>query len=501
MIENINKEQLNVNKLIGQKKKNIYVEGNVIVPDVKPDVLNIVNTNGNSYIYKSEIINNNVKVDGNVNLYLIYLAVNGENRSLNTILDFSENFDFDSLNQDLKIEENVVIKSIETKILNERKINVRVLLDVEVKIFCSEKIEFINNFEEFDEIKVLAENVNIMTLKGSGTARASAKENIAIDVIDEIAEIFKVNISITNTETKTSYNKILAKSDVFVKILYLTEDNRISSVEKSIPLMGFVDIQNISDDDICISKYFLRNMIATPNPKDEHSIYFDIDYEVSADIYENKSVRVVKDLYSIKNDIKYDSKSARLIKSTDNYKKIFQIRDIFNINDLDNICDTSYNAYIINKKVYDNKINIEGEIEVEFLYESNASNNLNSRTIKMSFNQSLEWNNDNSNIDINITDSNFIVNPNGDVEGIFEMECYLKNDTDVELNLIENVEVEESNNEQTYSMVIYFVKPKDSLWTIAKQFKSTIDDIKLINNIDDNSSLRPGDKLYITRCK
>ena len=46
MIVNTIKENLCVNKKVLTRKEIIFVEGDVIVPDAKPDVLNIICTSG-----------------------------------------------------------------------------------------------------------------------------------------------------------------------------------------------------------------------------------------------------------------------------------------------------------------------------------------------------------------------------------------------------------------------------------------------------------------------
>ena len=48
-------------------------------------------------------------------------------------------------------------------------------------------------------------------------------------------------------------------------------------------------------------------------------------------------------------------------------------------------------------------------------------------------------------------------------------------------------------------MVIYFVKKGDTLWKIAKKFKSTIEDIARINNIEDVDKIDIGQQLYIPK--
>ena len=50
----ITKETIKINKIICEKKEQIVVQGDMIVPDSKPDILNTINTDGNICIYKKE---------------------------------------------------------------------------------------------------------------------------------------------------------------------------------------------------------------------------------------------------------------------------------------------------------------------------------------------------------------------------------------------------------------------------------------------------------------
>lgn len=94
MLLETEKESICINQLIGQKKEEIIVEGDVIVNDIKPDVLKIVNTSAIPCIYKKEASDDKVRIDGSVNTYIIYMAESDEGnvRSLNTVLDFTRNY-------------------------------------------------------------------------------------------------------------------------------------------------------------------------------------------------------------------------------------------------------------------------------------------------------------------------------------------------------------------------------------------------------------------------
>ena len=56
MIVDTVKEKLSINKLVSSKKEIIFVEGDMIVPDSKPDILNTICTSGMVCIYKKVVL-------------------------------------------------------------------------------------------------------------------------------------------------------------------------------------------------------------------------------------------------------------------------------------------------------------------------------------------------------------------------------------------------------------------------------------------------------------
>lgn len=99
MLLETEKENICINQIIGQKKREIEVEGDIIVNDIKPDILNIISTSGVPCIYKKEVMEGKIRLDGSISTYIIYLADNENNtmRSLNAVLDFTRHYRYREL--------------------------------------------------------------------------------------------------------------------------------------------------------------------------------------------------------------------------------------------------------------------------------------------------------------------------------------------------------------------------------------------------------------------
>jgi len=503
----VTKEKIILNKIVGQKTEIVVVEGDMIVPDVKPDILNTINTSGNICIYKKEVLEGKVRIDGDVNVYVMYLADNQEEatRSLNTNIDFTQILDFEGCNLGMSMNENVSIKSIECKILNGRKINVKVTLQFEVEVYSNETAEIIKQINNIHDVQSLENDLRISSLVGEGTSKAYAKDTIVIENIDNLAEILKVDLSIVNKDIKLSYNKVLGKADIAVKMLYLTEDNRIKLVESKIPVMGFVDIENIEDTNICDMKYKLKNILVKPNSQEEHSVYLEVEVELYCRVYENKDIKLIQDLYSPSQMLKFNQRCVNTMSTKCGVKNTCNIREKIIIPEINNneIYDVDVKPVILNKKIANSRVLYEGEVELNFIFASNNIARIDVKQMRLPFNFNVDLNDNSANMNINteleVINQDFIVTSEGTIDAKIDLGFTLNMSNAIRINLIEEISIDETRDREIYSMIIYFVKPGDTLWEIAKRFRSTVADIARVNEIEDVNKIYEGQQLFIPK--
>ena len=507
MVVDTIKEKLCINKQVATKKEVIFVEGDMIVPDSKPDVLNTICTSGIVCIYKKEVMDEKIKVEGNINTYITYMADDNQDRvrGVNTNLDISEIINMPNVNSDMECQIDSSIKDIEAKVINERKIGIKATVELDIKVFSKEDIEIINDLVNSEQIKMLKEELTVNSLIGMGETKIYAKDNIQIDNVDNLAEILKANICICNKDVKISYNKVLAKAEAEVKILCLTEDNRINKAVCKIPLIGFIDIQNINESNTCDINYEIRNIILKPNSVEEHSVYIEIEVAVNVIVYEEKRINLIQDLYSPYEMLEFNKKPVRTMIGKTEMKERKEVREKINIEELDNreIIDVDVVPIISKKNINDNKIIYDGELELRFILGNDSQ--VQTKKAMVPFEHVIENVGDNNNLNINteieIANQDFVVQENGDINTNIEMLIDTNMYRSVNLNTIDEIDINGEREEQDYSLIIYIVKKGDTLWDIAKRFGSTIDDIVRTNGIENADIIYPNQKLFIPRYK
>jgi len=364
------KDSLCINQIIEQKNESVVVEGDSIIPDIKPDILSAVSTVGTVCIYKKEILEGKVRIDGSIDTYIMYLAddENGSIRSINTNVDFTQMIDMPKASADMMLETDVMLKNIECRVINGRKVNVKASLDISAKVSANENVDIINSVK-MKNIQMLNTDFNINSLIGSGSTKVYAKDTINIDNIDNLAEVMKAEINIINKDTKISYNKVLAKSDMSVKILYLTEDNRINSVQSTIPVMGFIDIQDIAEDNICDVKYEVRNMLVKPNSAEDHSVYIEVEMEIFCKVYQNQELKLIQDLYCPNKNVTFTQRQIKVMQKKDIVQNTYNIREKQQIAELQGrkILDVGVSTEIQKQTLLTDRILYEGEVSLNYI--------------------------------------------------------------------------------------------------------------------------------------
>ena len=403
---------------------------------------------------------NKLKIDGGVSLRIAYLTSEGKNRVLTIEEMFSELMEVQGVTSETFINEKLNVTSIEINILNERKIHYKVSTECSIKASKKESIEFIHEINQNHQLQILNKKMMVDSYVGHAESKINLKEKIDIENVQENIEVVKIEPVINNIENKMSYNKVLVKADCTLKCLYITESGTLYMAKKEVPLMGFLDIENVEDTNNCQIEITMRNLLVEENGKDVNpGINVEMEFNVIGDVYQNKEINLLEDLYCLNHKSEYSSQKIML----ENCRG-----------------DNSETS----------------KITASYIYSSFENPGINRKEEIIDFDLTLERQSVNSEVVIKNTKSIILPDSSIDVEIELEISSFSEKN---EINLIKEIRIDDADNDDGYSMVVYIVKPGDSLWKIAKKFNSTIPEIVGINEITNEDKLNIGDKLYIPR--
>ena len=502
---NATKETLNVNKIVCEKKELISVQGDMIVPDSKPDILSTINTSGNVCIYKKETLDGKVRIDGSILTYIMYLA-EGENdsiRGLNTNLDFSEIINMPEVTTGMNIDVGIMVKFIECKVLNGRKIALNASIEANIKAYANETVDIITNIND-ENIQVLNKNMKVNSLLGDGCTKASVKENITIPNTDNLVEILKSQITLVDKDIKISYNKILAKSEVEINLAYLTEDGRIESIRTRLPLVGFIDMPNVKEENICETMYMIKNIIIKANSVEEHSIYVEMEIEISCMVYEEKDIQLIQDMYCPGEKMEFNKNMVNTMTNKQCKKSNCNINEKISVDELENgnIIDVEITPIINRESKLNEKVTYEGELQLNFIFTDNSSVGVNTKQVTIPFEHTIDGieNAENCKIETNIdVNSQEFNNQSGNISANVDLVIETNIVGNSAIPVINDISMEKQEDLEDYSVVIYVVKSGDTLWKIAKRFGSTVDDIDRVNGMENPNKINIVEKIYIPK--
>ena len=503
---NTMKEKLHINKVVSTKKEIILIEGDMIIPDSKPDIINTICTSGVVCLYKKEIMEERIRIDGTVNTYIMYLAESNQGmiRSINTNLDFSEMIQISNLKENMYAEVQMKVKMVECKVINGRKVGIKASVEVEINVCSCEEIDIISQLDNINEVQMLKENLKVNSLVGMGETKINTKDTIILDNIDNLAEILKVEVNIINKDMKISYNKVLTKAEAEMKIMYLTEDNRIKVVNSKIPVVGFIDIQNVVEGNICESSYEMKNILVRLNQVDEHSVCIEIDVDVRVSAYEEKEIELIQDIYSPCENLEFNKKRLSTVMDKRYMYDIKQIREKMVIEGIENkqILDVQINPVIKNEVKRKNKIVYEIDLEMKYILVDNQKI-IDIKNANISFEYTVDNVSDiedlNNRLMIDVKNADYIMQDGEVVTANVDLGMNLGMYKIANLNMIDEIKTNGQREIEDYNVIIYIVKKDDTLWKIAKKFGSTIEDIVRVNGIENIDLIEKGQKLFIPK--
>jgi len=491
----------------------VLAETDIILPEHCPDIMRILQVDATAHITEKEIGGDNVFLRGEVSVTVIYTPdpqmSDSPAKSITATASFTDVCQSPGVSPDMKIHSLADVSSIDWNLINSRKLNIKSTVHTEIKATRCGTTEFVSEVFSDMQVETLKSETQAFTGLFDDEFEVTVSDKLEVPAGKPAAsEILKINASVTDCDVKLLPDKCIVKGICAVSTLYVSlSDSELQFMEHEIPFTEVLDTPG-ADDDMDADVDFTPCGIYYETDESGEGITaigVEVKLNCSVNITGEQTVEYISDCYSPECDLSVSRKLCKVDRIEKMTKPQISIKGAI---PLDENCPSILQLYNISAKPFiervtheNNIVNLEGHLAVNILYLTTDPDMplygfkssvpfTHSVTVDTCTDFIVDCNIHLENCSYTLPDERTISIRATAAAGV-KIIC---NDS---ISVIEDIKATESKAVRNHAMIIYFVQPDDTMWSVAKKYRTTIDRITQCNSLSSAHSLTPGTKILI----
>lgn len=513
------KKPLLLNKGTKKESAQVIKERDLIVPDGKPDMQKVLQMDGKLDIEQMEVQQDRIIYKGKIDLTILYIPEGNPNTicTMKSMIPIEDFIIMEGIDKDHRVKLNYSIEHLHWNVLNERKVNVKVIIQLEVNATESQMTEVVIDCSSSQPVQTNKHKINLSQKDNVKEEKMILKDELTVPSNKlTIGEILRVETAISDKETRRTDEEIYYSGNLNIATLYKAQndDGTIEMMHHQIPFSNAIEYVKKDEEEYYDCNLEITQQYAQIIPDlDGEDRILEIEVVIKA---EASTIGAVKE--EIIDDIYCPGKNTIIEDKTDSFMNLIHKEDTCTakketINfeetapDNETIYSICMKSMIEEPMISPGILELNGVVEVKVIYTTQeVAQKIATTTAMIPFTQTIEIPgiNENSVVILSSTVEDIRVLTQGKREVAVEfkhcnkIEVYNKEP----LYLLEDIELEDIDIEDLKklpSMIVYTVKKGDTYWSIAKKYNTTLEEIKELNEIDLDEAIYPGQKIMILK--
>jgi hypothetical protein len=359
-------------------------------------------------------------------------------------------------------------------------------------------------------VQVKKEVVTNTVFIGSFSRVFTVREEVQIDNIKHFfGNIIRSDIKAVDGDFKIIHNKIIAKGEIFIRILYSLKDDskKFKIFDYSIPVSHIIDFEGIKEDDICTLDFDIKSANIEPKQNmDEqiNALNAEIVLEVMVVANKNKDISLIQDVYSTAYESSYSKKQIycqKLAYDLNSNFSLTKIVDLLDINIVD-ILEIWSNAKIFSTRVENENLVMNGKLEIcIFAINSNEEFLIIEKILDFEYVHPIKTKVRNLIClpNINIVSNNFRLHAANKIEIVFEGKLKGHVYDSFPVDIVYDIIIDEDKIKKinSFGVVLYFAEAFEKTWDIAKKYNTNVESIIKENELENTEVIESSKMLLI----
>lgn len=223
-----------------------------IVPDSSPDIERVLESCGMVLLRGKECRDGSCTVSGSVRAWVVYLAEKESlPRRLELTIPFSARLEHPSLTAQSEICFSACLRSLDTRVVNPRKVSVRAGLSMQLSGWSAGELLYCSGADDDAALQCRIEPRR-MTIP----AAAGEKPFVVSDELElpegqpPVRTLLRWNAALEVTDARLVGEKAVFKGSANVEVLYATEQGTVEQWQTSLPFSQYMELEGAGEDDM-----------------------------------------------------------------------------------------------------------------------------------------------------------------------------------------------------------------------------------------------------------
>ncbi len=511
---NLIRENIEYEQLLGENTADTVVKEEYVIPDTHPDVREILMLDVKAVINSKEIIEDKVYLEGQLQYNVLYISKDQERTDVENVIyssKFSNTIDIVGARPEMICDTECFVEHMECKIVNERKICLEGILKLKSEVYKSFSFQIVKDIEAVNDVQYLKNPTSIDKVTRSFNGELVGKANIKVPMDKpEVLKVIKCDVNIHKKEVKLYDEKILINAFATINMMYKGKDSReLFYVEQEVMLNKEMNFQDVNPYMESYTDFIVDAMnydIKEDDLGEKRIIDVEFLIKTNTRAMHKEDVDMIEDVYSPTTKLEMDKKDYGLNVMQGQLLTETLVKGDIELNSnmakASKIIMCNANVCVTDKKVIEDKVIIEGIMNVTVLYRSDDEDKcLAAVSEEIPFTCGAEILG--TKINMSSVCKATLENINADIEaGSISVRAVVKVYTRVSYMvqkkfLVDVYPIEAEVPKKKASITIYVVQSGDTLWKIAKKYNTTMQEIARVNAIEEPNVIKVSQKLII----
>ena len=479
-----------------------------IVPDYCPDIERIVDASGCLFLRSREVIDGKVHISGSVKVTLLYMAEEGI-RSLGYTIPLDETLD-GRVTGDSETLLSGQLDSCEVKLLNPRKVFTRLRVTLCAMPYTPATLTACGGIAEKENYKIetLCETREVPLIQAVREKDFVFSEEIVLSGSKEpIRELLRTQSKLRVTECKSVGSKLILKGVACFDALYITQSGALAQMSSELPFSQI--IEGLDDKDgatLCDTMLQLTGCEASLGsesaPDDARTISLKLFISAFILLQRAQKICCIADLYSTAYDLSIKSEQVELAVCPETTVRTQSVREQIEtgVAVQSILCtDVSFGPVTLTQSGEQTMLRTTAVIKAIYLDE-NGSPLLAERRAEVTLDTDTRTAGKAGVRCVCAGDVISTVTATG-IEVRFPAEFTITENASPCYPCLTSLSAEkpEDTSEETPSLVLRALRQGESLWNLAKQYRTTVEEILKANELAEEAAASIGQMLLIPR--